>query len=205
MKKRVKKNIDRRREESFFRKNYSLSWNYIKESKSYIIAISLIFVFGILISLVYQPTAIVDLIRSFFGKVINETEGLGLLELIIYILNNNLKSSFFAMILGIAFGIFPILSALMNSYVLGFVSEKSVLAGGPSVLLRLVPHGIFEFPAIIISMAFGVKLGFSWFGKDKRKTFLSRFEDSLRTFLFIILPLLIIAAIIEGALIFVLA
>lgn len=202
MKKKAKRNINKRREEGFFRKNYSLSWNYLKESKNYIIAISLIFVLGILISLIYQPVVLVDLIRSFFVKVLNETEGLGLVEMIIYILNNNLKSSFFAMILGIAFGIFPILSALMNSYVLGFVSEKSVLAAGSSVLLRLVPHGIFEFPAIIISMAFGVKLGFSWFGKNKGKTFLSRFEDSLRVFLFVVLPLLIIAAIIEGFLIF---
>ncbi|HJX50295.1 MAG TPA: stage II sporulation protein M, partial [Candidatus Nanoarchaeia archaeon] len=70
------------------------------------------------------------------------------------------------------------------------------------VLLRLLPHGIFEFPAIILALATGIRLGLFWFSDNKKKEFVKRVEGSLRVFLFVILPLLIIAAIIEGFLIF---
>ena len=134
-------------------------------------------------------------------KIITETSELSTAELSIYILNNNLKNSFFAMSSGIILGIVPALTALSNGYVLGFVSALGVSVAGPFILFRLVPHGIFEFPAIIIALGTGTKLGMFWFGKNKKQELLRRVEGSLRVFLFFILPLLVIAAIVEGILI----
>ena len=74
--------------------------------------------------------------------------------------------------------------------------------GGLLILLNLLPHGIFELPAIFLAFGLGLKFGTFWMKKKKIKTLLDYFWNSLRVFLLIILPLLIIAAIIEGILIF---
>ena len=47
--------------------------------------------------------------------------------------------------------IFGVVSIAFNGYVIGFILEKSVLIDGLGVLWKLVPHGIFELPAIFIS------------------------------------------------------
>ncbi len=189
------------RKERFLQENYSLTWKYIKESKNSILFVILIFALGFSIASYYQPPEIVELIMEIIEKLLEETAGLNLWQMIIYILNNNLRSSFFAMVLGVFLGIFPVFTALFNGYILGFVTEKSVQVGGLSVLWRLAPHGIFEFPAIILALALGARLGFFWTAVKKKKEFLKRIDGSLRVFLFVILPLLIIAAIIEGVLI----
>ncbi len=193
-----------RKKQRFFRKNYYLSWKYAKESKNYILFVILVFLLGSVSALFYQPQVFIDLIKQFVEDLLKETSGLNVWQMIIYIFNNNLKASFFAMLAGIIFGIFPLFTALVNGYVLGFVAEKSVGAEGISVLWKLVPHGIFELPAVFLSLALGIKLGMFFKEKNIKKEFFKRLYESLRVFLFIILPLLIIAAIIEGVLMFVL-
>jgi stage II sporulation protein M len=200
MKKRVKQK--RKREGNFWKKNYSLSWNYIKKSRNYIIFIILVFLFGSLLALFFQPPEIVELIKGFVKELLERTKGLNSWQMIIFILNNNLKNSFFAMIFGVFLGVFPVFTALANGYVLGFIAEKSVAIDGLVVLWRLFPHGVFELPAVILALALGTKFGLFWTAREKKKEFLKRLESSLRVFLFVILPLLIIAAIIEGILIF---
>lgn len=195
----------RQQKKNFWRKNYSLSWQYTKKCRNYIFFIILLFLLGFIIAVFYQPPEIVELIKEFIEDLLQKTEGLSMWQMVFFILNNNLKNSFFAMLLGVFLGIFPIFTALANGYVLGFVAEKSVQLEGIAILLRLVPHGIFEIPAVVLALALGVRLGAFWFEKDRKKEFLSRLENSLRVFLFIILPLLVIAAIIEGILIFMLS
>tara|TARA_Y100000034_G_C6716675_1_gene316852 strand:- start:368 stop:697 length:330 start_codon:yes stop_codon:yes gene_type:complete len=105
------------------------------------------------------------------------------------------------MALGIFLGIFSFLILIVNGYVLGFVASKSVAVEGILVLWRLLPHGIFEIPAVMISAGLGLKLGAYLFVKHKKGDFKQWLLNSLRVFLFIVVPLLIIAAIIEGILI----
>ncbi len=184
-------------------KPYSKSWNYLKECKSHVLLIILIFLLSGILALYYQPPEVVDIVMQIMEELVQKTEGLGMWQMIIFILNNNLQSSFFGMILGLVLGIFPVMTAFANGYILGFVAEKSVAVSGVGVLWRLAPHGIFELPAIFISLALGTKLGmFITSGKGKiKKEFLRRLEQTLRVFLFVVIPLLIIAAIIEGILI----
>ncbi len=190
-----------KRKRGFLKENYSLSWNYIKESKNYILIIILLILFGAFTAMIYQPPELIELIKEKILFITQETEGLGPFGMIIYILNNNLRSSFFAMLFGIILGFMPVLSAITNGYFLGFVAGASVLEYGPIILWRLAPHGIFEFPAIILALATGTKLGMFLFKKEKKKELIRRLEGSMRVFLFIILPLFTIAAVIEGLLI----
>ena len=76
-----------------------------------------------------------------------------------FIFLNNIQSAFLGFILGIIFGIIPLTILIVNGYILGFVMNKSVAVEGILIIWRLVPHGIFEIPAILISTSLGIKLG----------------------------------------------
>lgn len=202
-KKRMERWNREKKEESFFKKHYSLSWNYIKECKNFILFVLAVFLFSVLIAFYFQPPEITKLIEEFLKELLEQTSSLNAWQMIIFILNNNLSSAFFSMILGVVLGIFPMLTTFANGYILGFVADKTIALEGVSVLWRLAPHGIFELPALIISLAIGTKLGFFITAPKGRikKEFFRRLQESLRVFLFVVLPLLIIAAIIEGVLI----
>lgn len=182
---------------------YRKCWEYLNESKNYLFFVIGIFFFsGFIGFFVPAPDWVYEKIIEFVSELLKETENLGQFGLIKYIFLNNIQSGFFAMILGLFFGIFPIISTVLNGYLLGFVSYFATQSEGILVLLQLFPHGIFELPAIFISFALGIKLGTILFKDKKRETFNNYIIESLRVFFFVILPLLVIAAIIEGSLIF---
>jgi len=187
------------------KKEYKQSWKYIKESKNFIyISIGIFFAFFILAFFVSPTEEILNYIFTFIQELLEKTQGMSATELISFIFINNLKSSFFGMVFGIALGVFPILALIANGYLLGFVSSLTVVEYGILSLWRILPYGIFELPAIFISLGIGLKLGSFVFQKKKQKSFRDFLLNSLRVFLFIVVPLLIIAGIIEGTLIYLL-
>lgn len=180
---------------------YQEAWNYIKSSKIFIFIIIGIFLILALIGFfVPAPDALSEQIMKFIEELLAKTSGLSTVEMIRFIFLNNVQSSFLSIILGIALGIFPLLTAIANGYLLGFVSSMSVQEGGVSTLFLLLPHGIFEIPAIFISLGLGLRLGILPFKKDKMR-FKEHILNALKVFVLIVVPLLIIAAIIEGLLI----
>jgi len=205
-KKRVKKNGN-----FSLKQEYYQSFKYIKESKNFIYAAILIFFIFVAIGFFFQD--IINLMfKNFLGinlqdqmlelikRLLESTKDMSQKELIGYIFFNNVQSSFYAVFFGILFGIMPLFSSITNGYLLGFVALISVKAQGFLVLWKVLPHGIFELPALFISLGLGFKLGTYFFIKKKKSFFLC-ILNSLKIFLLIILPLLIIAAIIEGTLI----
>ena len=78
--------------------------------------------------------------------------------------------------------------------------HKAVSLEGILTLWKLFPHGIFEIPAVIISLGLGLRLGITLMFKTKK--FKKESFSSLLVFLLVVTPLLIIAAIIEGFLVF---
>ena len=177
--------------------------NFIKEAKVFIYFITGIFFLFAMIGFFVPPSEVIsDQILKFIEELLNKTQGLSQFELIKFIFFNNIQSSFFGMIFGVLLGLFPVIFAIVNGYVLGFVASVSVNTGGILVLWRLFPHGIFELPAIFISLGLGLKIMTFIFEKNKLRTLKVYIKNSLRTFLFIVIPLLIIAAVIEGSLIF---
>ena len=155
----------------------------------------------------FLPIFFEEKILEILENLVNKTEGLGLIDLIVFIIANNIMSSFFSLILGIFLGIFPIGVIIVNAYILGFVANKTVVIEGFLVLWRLLPHGIFEIPAVLISVSLGIRLGFLLIYncikdyKNLRIKFLNNIKESIRIFLLIVVPLLVIAGIIEGLLI----
>jgi stage II sporulation protein M len=191
------------KEKNFFKKNYIEGWNYLKDSRNFIFAIVLIFlIFAFIGAFVPAPEPVVEKIKEFVSEILEKTEGMSQNELIGFIFFNNFQSSLTSMIFGVFFGILPLISTIMNGYLVGYIASIGVNAGGFLILWRLLPHGIFELPAIFISLGLGLKLGTFILQKEKMESLKNYSINSLKVFLLIVLPLLIIAAIIEGSLIY---
>lgn len=181
---------------------YRQLWKFIKESRIYFLIIGLIFAASIIIGLIF-PVFFIDFIKQFIEQISAKTAGMNFLQLFAFILANNLQTAFIGMIFGALFGILPVVFSLFNGYVLGFVSGKVVLLSGASNLWRLFPHGIFEIPAVILSLGLGLRLGMFFLAKKgkRKREFFHTFFNSIKVFFYIILPLLIIASLIESWLI----
>ena len=188
---------------NFFIKEYKKSWDFIKETKNFIYSIIVIFfIFSIFSFFVSPPEFITEQILIFIQELLDKTKDMSHFELTRFIFLNNLQSSFFGMLFGIFLGIFPLVGAISNGYLLGFVSSLAIESEGIFILWKLFPHGIFELPAIFISLGMGLKIGTFLFQEKKLESLKNYVWNSLRVFLFIVMPLLIIASIIEGSFIF---
>ncbi len=193
--KRVKKEFNLLRE-------YRESWKYIKESKKFIYLTAGIFLLFVLIGFfIPAPQFLYDEIMKFIRELLGKTQDMSQFNLVSFIIYNNVQSTFLNILLGIFLGVFPVVDAIANGYMLGFVSAISATNSGFLSLWKIFPHGIFELPAVFISLGLGMKMGMFIFQKDKIKSFKNYLGNSLRTFLLIVIPLLIIAGIIEGTLI----
>ncbi len=141
-------------------------------------------------------------LRESFRALIEMFAGLPPPVLAVALFFNNTVSVFFAMVLGVFAGIVPVWSLLLNGYAIGWVLYLSIQAQGllPS-LLAIAPHGIFEIPAFLLGTSTGLFLGV----RAIRRAF-GQFEISLRSdlgralgfFWRVILPLLLVAAVIEA-------
>ncbi len=131
--------------------------NYLKKSKKEIKIIIIIFIFSILIGFLNAEN--LAEIENLLKSLIEQTSNLKGIELIGFILVNNTFSSFLGMILGIFLGIFPIITTISNGVILGYVLKRTAESVGVIEFWRLFPHGIFELPAVFISLGLGLKLG----------------------------------------------
>ncbi|HTY91745.1 MAG TPA: stage II sporulation protein M [Methanocella sp.] len=126
------------------------------------------------------------------------------LIMVLGIFANNTAGALVDMIFGLAAGVFPLFFIVSNGMVIGIVLEMMVakLGAGMGVLVfiaGILPHGIFELPAIILATAIGLKLGFHAIQSLLKMQDLVTGElvNALLIFLFWIVPMLFIAAVIE--------
>lgn len=176
------------------------SYDYLWESRRYIYFVTALFIIGGLAGFLFHLRF--SFFDSFIRDILNETEGLGVFGMISFIFLNNLRSAFFGLFFGILFGVFPLVNAFFNGAILGYVFKQVSLISGFQDFFRIVPYGIFELPAIFISLGLGLKLGLFLFFRGRNERFMPRLKYSLLIFAVIVLPLLLIAGIIEGLLIF---
>mgnify|MGYP001100523665 CR=1 FL=1 len=120
---------------------------------------------------------------------------------VILIFAKNALSLLLSFVFSPVFCLAPVLGLTINGWLLAFVSvtvveEKSL----GFVLTGLLPHGVFELPALILGQAaalsFGTVAMLALFKKKKRNLFLPSLKQNLR-YLMLALVLLIPAAIIE--------
>lgn len=95
----------------------------------------------------------------------------------------------------------PLVALLFNSVFISYISIAVVQEESLGFLLAgLLPHGIFEIPALIIgeaaALSFGVAMIVALFTRDRGNRLLPKFKISLK-YLLLSLALLVPAAIIE--------
>ncbi len=110
---------------------------------------------------------------------------------------NNAFTCFLDIILGPLLGIFPLFSVILNGGLIGWFAQEE----GLIVFLAIVPHGIFEIPAFLLSAAIGLKLGREVLKRKEERHLKDELRKGLRTYLILVLLLLLIAALIESGLI----
>ena len=151
------------------------------------------------ISAMVNPENAENMVGQFFTQFefVKELDPLKLLTLIF--LNNSLKS-LIAMLTGFFFGIFPVLFIFLNGYFIGVVVfVKAQKIGIFNVLMLLLPHGIFEIPAVLMASSYGVWLGGIFYEKVRGEdvSIGDAYRLAFKKFLTRIVPVLLLAAFIE--------
>lgn len=95
-------------------------------------------------------------------------------------------------------GFFPSSAAILNGLLLGWVIAHLSGASSYRIAIMLIPHGVFELPAIIIGWGVGMWKGLGYQFSPFRPSYKERFKKANVVYFTVILPLLFAAAIIEG-------
>lgn len=119
---------------------------------------------------------------------------------------NNLRACANITVMGLVpFLFIPYVSVMMNGMLVGAV--LGIVSGSFSqtviyFVTLILPHGIFEIPAVALSGAMGTSLciliSAKIFGRKREEKILTRAVMTARTFFVMVLPLVAVAAVIEG-------
>jgi stage II sporulation protein M len=86
---------------------------------------------------------------------------LGTGERIGFLFLNNLLVAILSIFLGAILGVFPLFAALLNGFMIGAVSGEIIEGEGVAYLAAgMIPHGVFEIPAVLIAIGLGLKFGY---------------------------------------------
>lgn len=181
-------------------KELQKAFRYVSDSRIHIVSAFLLFSISALAG--FSFSSFFTFLDEILRELVSQTEGMNWIQLFLFIFKNNLLSALFALFFGLFFCVVPLFNAVINGVLLGYVASRAISFAGLVSLWRLLPHGFFELPAIFIAIGLGIKFGTSLFHSSPRKTITERFRGSLKVFLYIILPLLFVAALIEATLIF---
>ena len=117
------------------------------------------------------------------------------------IFTNNIRVTFLALALGIAFGVGSAFVLVYNGVLLGAVGGLSIGAGNGRPFLELVTaHGVLELSCIVVAGAAGMRLGWAIVepGRATRRAALgARARESVQLILGT-MPWLVVAGLVEG-------
>lgn len=175
---------------------------YVRFIWPYVLIITFVF-FGSLVAgyawAVSSPDMANDVMQNFssrFQPFLNMEP----LSIMFAIFLNNAFVSLISLVLGLALGILPILFIAFNGYVIGVISYVVAQQRGfLFIFLALLPHGILELPMVFLSAAIGLRLGHQVISAllGKETDVKREFAEGIRFYISWIVPLLLLAAIIE--------
>ncbi|MGP8321590.1 MAG: stage II sporulation protein M [Methanosarcinaceae archaeon] len=184
-------------------KKYEQDISYLKEIKIHFFIITLVFLLSAALGFFrsyMDPDYAMQSLGEISGllSIIKELNQTGIM---LFIFFNNAIKSLMILILGIGFGILPLLFIAYNGYIIGVVVY--VISGKNGfiyVLSAIMPHGILELPMVFISAAIGLKMGCLLFSSFKGQSveINTEFMRGMRFYFFRVMPLLFVAAFIEA-------
>ena len=180
------------------------------------IAVSALFLLGGVITGILLQDAFQGLLQGVFDELAQEAEKINAIPMYqqtFFIFGNN---SGVAVICGIFNAFIPVIGALippvimlLNGFIIG-VAPAMFGIGWPQFLVAILPHGIFEIPALILASAVGLRFSICMLkagvgfvfpprGVSREEVFLREVSpgwQSLKLFA-VIIPLLVVAGIVE--------
>lgn len=196
---------------NFIKRQYAQAWSFYKTAlrRRFWICMAVFLVLcGVSALILSQYSAkAMEIMTDFMSDVassgvLDEDGNIGALGLF----ENNLRATLMAAALGIVpFLFLPALVLVTNAVIIGALLGLWGALGGAVwkvILLGLLPHGIFEIPAIILGVAMGLYLCRSINAAIRKKPDAPRLEavipQLVRQAILVVIPLLAAAAVIEA-------
>lgn len=178
--------------------------SYLHRLRPYLVTSIVLFGIGLVIGLmiVNRFPQMAETFESSLASFIKVFRGLPKFRLAAAIFVNNTVKTLAMILLGTLLGVIPAFFLVVNGAALGMVLSLSGQTRGVWVsLLSVLPHGILELPAVFLGTAIGIMLGTSiarkLFAKSTGKIG-TELGHALKFFCSVIVPLLLVAAIVEA-------
>lgn len=173
------------------RRHYNLAWRDLASAKGFIFAAVAIFFGAAVVGALYPQFSLPQL--ELFREYAEMFRGRSWAGLVLLIFFNNAVAAGIAILLAPLLGLVPLLGVVTNGLILGAFWLQHA-----DNFWRLIPHGIFELPAVFIAWGVGLWIGF-WVIHARFSVLRERFNAGFRLYFTIVIPLLIIAALIEAS------
>jgi stage II sporulation protein M len=177
---------------------------YLRELRPFLLASVIFFAVGLAfgVAVANRFPGLADHFGDSITGFLQTFRGLPKPQLAVAIFLNNSVKTLAAILLGLAIGIVPALFLVVNGVVLGVVFFLSTHSRGvwPS-LLAILPHGVIELAAVFLGTAIGLMLGDLVLKRLLRKSAAKirpALGRALRFFALVIVPMLLLAALIEA-------
>jgi stage II sporulation protein M len=176
---------------------------YVYKIRYCLLFIALLFIVALLagaaiaLALPRETHEIMELIGGEFSGFQNQSS----FELMVSLFLHNALICALMVVLGLAFGLITLLIIVDNGLIIGLIGTAAAgRAGLPLTLAAILPHGVVELPAMALSAAIGLYLGYCvLLSLFRRPVDISReVRDGARMFVAWVLPFLLIAAFIES-------
>ena len=177
---------------------------YTSRLQPYLLASLLLFGAGMAVGLMavsYFP-ALSDHVEATITTFVGAFSGMPRLKLAGAILLNNATKTLLAIVLGVMLGIVPMIFLFANGIALAVAWSLSSQNRGPWLaLLSILPHGVIELPAVFLGTSIGLMIGSQALKRltGKSETPIgTELLQGLRYFCSVLLPLLLVAALVEA-------
>lgn len=175
----------------------------LRKMGPWLLAVALLFVLAIIAGVCVvtrDPSVGTSLMDLFQETILGEIDESSPVILALSIFLNNLQACILLFIGGASFGLLTVFILGTNGVVIGAILELvRQEKGALFVAAAILPHGIFEIPAFIMSGALGLMLARSlwrdWYGLEDAADAASR---SGRLFIAVVVPIVVLAAFIEA-------
>jgi stage II sporulation protein M len=177
---------------------------YAAQLRPYVSASVVLFLIGIAagVVIVRQMPELADRFIENLAAFVKHFSGMPRWRLAIAIFLNNSVKTLIAILSGSLLGIVPAVFLLANGAALGVAFSVSIQTRGVwSSLASVVPHGVIELPAVFLGTSIGLYLGghaLKKLRKGSETAMRGEILRALRFFCAVILPLLLLAALMEA-------
>jgi len=117
------------------------------------------------------------------------------------IFRNNAEAMLMGVLMGVFAGIFSLTFLIANGFVIGvFIYLYYINGLLPVLVMGVMPHGIIEIPAMLLSAAIGFRIGATTVGKIFRRkgSLVYELGEGMKYAVLLIVPALMVAAFIEA-------